>query len=61
MEHTDISFSQITHQRNALYFHFLFFNPYICFSLYKAIFRGLVIYIYFTSIVYVCYYVIYHM
>jgi hypothetical protein len=31
-------------------------NPYICFSLYKAIFRGLVIYIYFTSIVYVCYY-----
>jgi hypothetical protein len=46
-------YSQITHQINAPYFHFLFFNPYICFSLYKAIFRGLVIYIYFTSIVYV--------
>jgi hypothetical protein len=28
--------SQITQQRNALYFHFLFFNLYICFSLYKA-------------------------
>jgi hypothetical protein len=38
--------SQITHQRNAPYFHFLFFNPYICFSLYKVIFRGLVVYIY---------------
>jgi hypothetical protein len=46
--------SQITHQQNALYFHFLFFNPYTCFSLYKTIFRGLVVYIYFTSIVYVC-------
>ena len=23
---------QITHQPNALYFHFSFFNPYICFS-----------------------------
>ena len=53
--------SQITHQRHALYFHFLFFNLYTCFSLYKAIFKGLVIYIYFTSIVYVCYCVIYHM
>jgi hypothetical protein len=28
---------------NAPYFHFLFFNPYICFSPYKAIFRGLVV------------------
>jgi hypothetical protein len=48
--------SQITHQWNARYFHFLFFNPYICFSLYKVIFRGFIIYIYFTSIFYVCYY-----
>ena len=31
-------------------FFFLFFNPYICFGPYKAIFRGLVIYIYFTYI-----------
>ena len=52
--------SQITHQQNALYFNFLFFNPYTCFNPYKAIFRGLVMYIYFTSIV-VCFYVIYHM
>jgi hypothetical protein len=46
--------SQITQQQNALYFHFLSFNPYICFNIYKAIFRWLVMYIYFTSIV-VCY------
>jgi hypothetical protein len=33
--------SQITHQQNALYFHFSFLNPYICFGLYNAIFRGI--------------------
>jgi hypothetical protein len=43
--------SQISHQPNALYLHFLYFNPYICFSPYKATFRGLVVYIYFTSTV----------
>jgi hypothetical protein len=51
--------TEITHQQNAPYFHFLSFNPYTCFNPYKAIFRGLVMYIYFTYIVYVCYYVIY--
>jgi hypothetical protein len=42
--------SQITQQLNALYFHFLFFNPYICFNLYRVIFRGLVVYIYIQNI-----------
>ena len=50
-----------THKLHTNKMHFLFFNPYTCFNLYKAIFRGLVMYIYFTSIIYVCYYAIYHM
>jgi hypothetical protein len=33
-------------------------TPHICFNLYKAIFRGLIIYIYFASIFCVCCYVI---
>jgi hypothetical protein len=32
----------------------LFFNPYICFGLYKAIFRRLINYIHFTYNVFVC-------
>jgi hypothetical protein len=38
--------SLFTSQQNALHFHFyyLFINPYICFGLYKAIFRGLINY-----------------
>jgi hypothetical protein len=50
-----------TNEMHYIFNFFTFYSLCICFSLYKAILRGLVIYIYFTSIVYVCYYVIYHM
>ena len=47
----NLPLSQITYQRNALYFHFIFFilQPLHMFQPYKAIFRWLVNYIHFSS------------